>query len=79
MNLHEWTITPEEQEQLDWCYAALDEEQRVQCEEEAMELAGAELNQDNQDQAAKLLVRLYTRLIIRDVRAERDRGARRQS
>jgi len=76
MNPHEWTITAEEQEQLDWCYAVLDEEQRVQCEEEAMEFAGAELNQD---EAGELLVRLYTRLIIRDVRARRDSGARRES
>jgi hypothetical protein len=35
MNPHEIKITPKESEALDWCYAALSEEQIVQCEEEA--------------------------------------------
>lgn len=76
MNLHDIKITPEESNVLDWCHAALNEEQRVQCEEEAMEFAAAELNQDK---AAELLVRLYTRLIVRDIRAKQSRRARRKS
>jgi hypothetical protein len=47
----------------------LNEEQRAQCEEEAMEFEVAELHQN---EAGELLVQLYTRLIVRTVRAERN-------
>jgi hypothetical protein len=71
MNPHEINLTPEEQEQLNWCRTVLTEEQIVQCEEEAAEVAGAELHQD---EAAELLVRLYARMIVRNVRAEHNGG-----
>jgi hypothetical protein len=71
MSQHEITITPEQQEQIDWCFAVLTEEQIVECEEEAAEIAGAELHQD---EAAELLVKLYARMIVRNVRAERNGG-----
>jgi len=73
MNPHEMKVTPEEQNQLDWCLAVLTEEQIVDCEEEAAEIAGAELHQH---EAAELLVRLYARMIVRNVRAEREGGER---
>ena len=43
MNPHEMKITQEEEEQIDWCFMALTEEQILDCEEEAAEIAGAEL------------------------------------
>ena len=73
MNPYEMKLTTKEHEQLDWCYAALTEEQIVQCEEEAAEIAGAELHQD---EAAELLVKLYARMIVRNVRAQRNGGGR---
>jgi hypothetical protein len=72
MNLHKMKATLEESTILDWRYAPLSEEQCVQCEEEAMERAGAELNQD---EAAELLARMYTRMIVRNVRAECNQGS----
>lgn len=71
MNPHEMKITPGEQEQLDWCFAALTEEQIADCQEEAAEIAGAELHQE---EAAELLVKLYARMIVRSVRAEQTGG-----
>jgi hypothetical protein len=71
MNSHETNFTPEEQEQLDWCRTVLTEEQIVECEEEAAEIAGAELHQN---EAAELLVKLYARMIVRNVRAEHSGG-----
>jgi hypothetical protein len=71
MNPHEMKITAREQEQIDWCFAVLTEEQIVECEEEAAEVAGAELHQE---EAAELLVKLYARLVVRNVRAERTGG-----
>jgi hypothetical protein len=73
MNPHEMKITPEEQEQLDWCYTALTEEQIAECEEEAAEIAGAELHQQ---EAAELLVKLLERMIVRNVRAANSGGAK---
>jgi hypothetical protein len=73
MNPPEMKITLEESETLDWCYAALTEEQIVECEEEAAEIAGAELHQD---EAAELLVNLYARMIVRNVRAAHNGGAK---
>jgi hypothetical protein len=70
MNMHQIDMTPEESETMEWCFAGLTEEQIEDCFTEAAEIAGAELNQD---EAAELLVRLYTRLIIRKIRAERER------
>jgi hypothetical protein len=51
------------------CFAALTEEQIVECEEEAAEIAGAEVRQE---EAAELLVKLYARMIVRNIRAERN-------
>jgi hypothetical protein len=76
MKPHATKLRPEESETLDWCYTALTEEQIVQCEEEAAEIAGAELHQD---EAAELLVRLYARMIVRNIRAERRDDERRES
>jgi hypothetical protein len=73
MNPQEMKLTPEEQEQLDWCFAALTEEQVADCQEEAVEIAGAELHQD---EAAELLVKLYARMIVRNVRAENNGGGK---
>jgi hypothetical protein len=73
MNPYEMKITLQEQDQLDWCYAALTEEQIVACEEEAAEIAGSELHQD---EAAELLVKLYARMIVRNVRAANSGGGK---
>lgn len=51
--------------QLEWCYSCLTDEQIADCEAEAMEVAGAELHQQ---EAAELLVRLYARMILRNVK-----------
>lgn len=71
MNPHEIKITQEEREQIDWCVAALTEEQIYDCQLDAEEIAGAELHQY---EAAELLVKLYARMIVRNVRAERNGG-----
>jgi hypothetical protein len=76
MNSQEIKITPEEQEQLDWCFAALTEEQIADCQEEAAETAGTELHQD---EAAELLVKLYARIMIRNVQERRNGGMRANS
>lgn len=67
MDLHDMKITPEERNLLDWCFANLDEEQRVDCEDEAMELATQEINAP---EAADLLVRLYHKIVVRNFREE---------
>ena len=69
-------MTPEESETMKWCCAALTEEQIEDCYGEAAEIAGAELNQG---EAAELLVRLFARMMIRNIRAERDSGVQRES
>ena len=66
-------MTAKESKMLDWCYAGLTEEQIVDCEEEAAAIAGVELHQE---EAAELLVRLYARMIVRNVRAEQTALAR---
>ncbi len=71
MNPHNPKMTPEEREQIDWCCTVLTEEQIVECEEEAAEIAGAELHQQ---EAAELLVKILARRIVRNVRAERNGG-----
>jgi hypothetical protein len=72
MNPHNLKITPEE-ETLDWCCTVLTEEQIVECEEEAAEIAGAELHQQ---EAAELLVKILARRIVRNVRAEHSGGGK---
>lgn len=69
MSTPKFATTPEEQKQLDWCYLALTEEQIAACQEEAEELAGAELHQD---EAAARLIPLLAKIITRNVRAEKD-------
>jgi hypothetical protein len=56
-------ITSEESETLDSCYAALTEEQIVECEEEANEIAGAVLGAPK---AADDLVRTLVAIIVRN-------------
>jgi hypothetical protein len=73
MDRYNMKFTPEEQETFDWCRLALTEEQIVDCEEQASELAGAELHQE---EAAELFVKLLAKVIIRNVRAEQA-GSRR--
>lgn len=65
--------TRSEEEMLDWCCTVLTEEQIVDCEEEAAEIAHAELHQH---EAAELLVKIFARRIIRSVRAERNGGGK---
>jgi hypothetical protein len=72
-NTADRSLTTEEQNLLDWCCAALTEEQIAECQEEAAEIAGAQLYEH---EAAELLVGLFERIIIRNVRAERHGGVR---
>jgi DNA-binding transcriptional regulator YbjK len=71
MNPNGLKITPEEQEQLDWCFSILTDEQIYDCQLESEEIAGVELHQG---EAAELLVKLYARMIVRNVTAERNQG-----
>jgi hypothetical protein len=71
MNSRPLQITASEQDALGWCYLALTEEQILECEEEADEIAGIELHQA---EAAELLVRTLARIRIRNVRAEMNRA-----
>ena len=59
-------FTPREQEQLDRCYAILEDEQAVQCEEEALQIA---MRESYQEDAAELMVTTLVRAIVRSVRA----------
>ena len=65
--------TTAEDDALQWCCLALTEEQVDQCEEEALQIAGVELNEDV---AAELLVRTLALIVIRNLRAERAGGVR---
>jgi hypothetical protein len=65
-----WELTADEAEQLDWCYASLSEEQAAEIEEEAIEIAAAEINAP---EAAKKLLPLLVKLMIRTARTERYR------
>jgi hypothetical protein len=66
-------ITPEDQKQLDWCCSILTDEQIYDCQLEAEEIAGVELHQDA---AAELLVKLFARTIVRNVRAVLNGGGK---
>ena len=72
MNLEHMNLTPEEQTTFDWCCSALNEEQIADCHDEAAELAGAELHEQ---QAADLLVPLLKKIMIGNVRRELYGGA----
>ena len=67
LNAEAVEVTPNEAELMEWCHAILTEEQIADCQDEAMELAGAELHQQ---EAAELLVRLYARMMVRNVRGQ---------
>ncbi|MCZ2154053.1 MAG: helix-turn-helix domain-containing protein [Bryobacterales bacterium] len=67
MDHNEMNMTPEDQETFDWCCAVLNEEQFADCEDEAAELAGAEIHQQ---EAANLLVPLLKRLMVQNVGRE---------
>ena len=71
MRPHNFKITPDEQETLDWCRMVLTEEQLAECVEQAEEIAGIELHEQ---EAAELLVPLLAEIIIRNVRAEKAGG-----
>ncbi len=71
MHTNTLSTTGEEDDTLQWCCLALTDEQVDQCQEEALEIAGAELHEDA---AAELLVRTLARIVIRNVRAERSGG-----
>jgi hypothetical protein len=72
MNVNNLKMTADEERLLCWCYANLEDEQRADCEEEAFEIAAREINAG---EAADLLVRLYAKIIVRNVRAQLDGGA----
>jgi hypothetical protein len=71
MDRNKMTVTPEEQKALDWCYQVLSEEQIAECHDEAEEIAGSEVNAE---EAADLLVRTATEIIVRNAQAERARA-----
>ena len=71
MDTHALNMTPEEADALDWCRLALSEEQTVDCEEGAAEIAGAEVHEED---ATELMVRTLARVLIRNVRAEMGDG-----
>ena len=62
------SFTPQEQERLDRCHAILEDEQAVQCEEEALQIAMREAYQED---AAELMVKTLVRAIVRSVRESR--------
>ena len=72
MNVNNLKMTADEERLLCWCYANLEDEERSDCEEEAFEIAAREINAG---EAADLLVRLYAKIIVRNVRAQLDGGA----
>lgn len=67
MNFDDLKTTADEEDLLSWCYANLEDEQRAECEEEAFEIAAREINAAK---AADLLVRLYAKIMVRNVRAQ---------
>jgi hypothetical protein len=69
MNINDLKMTADEERLMCWCYANLEDEQRADCEDEAFEIAAREINAG---EAADLLVRLYARIIVRNVRAQLD-------
>jgi hypothetical protein len=67
METNEFGVSREEQEQLDDCLSHLTEEQIVQCDNEAQEIAIAVINEEI---AGSLLVPLLVKLKLRQMRAE---------
>ncbi len=67
MRSQEPILTLEEQNLLDWCYSMLDEENVVEAEAEAAEIAAREANAPH---AYELLVRLLSKALVHQFRAE---------
>ncbi len=65
MDLHKMELSVEEQETLEWCYAALTDEQAAEIEEEAMAFAAAEIYAP---EAAEKLLPLLVEIIVRNAR-----------
>ena len=68
MDIHNVKFTAQEQNQIERCYSILDEEQILQCEEEAIEIA---MRESQQEDAAELLVSTWVRAILRNSRSRR--------
>jgi hypothetical protein len=66
-----YTLTPEEQAKLEWCYSLLSEEQIADCYDRASEFAVPE---SQQAEAAEFLEGLIAMLIINNLRADFKRG-----
>lgn len=63
VDLHNLKMTDEEVRQLEWCHANLDEEQIVEVEEEALEIA---LREINAPVAAERLLELLVTVLVRN-------------
>ena len=63
VDLHNLKMTDEEQGMFDWCRANLDEEQIVEVEEEALEIAMREINAPV---AAERLLELLVTVLVRN-------------
>ena len=61
-------MTDEEEQLYDWCHANLEEEQVVEVEEEALEIAMREINAP---EAAEQLLELLVNVIVRNAEARR--------
>jgi hypothetical protein len=64
IDLHNLKMTDEELRQLEWCRANLDEENIVEVEEEALEIAAREINAPI---AAERLRELLVTVLVRNV------------
>ena len=63
VDLHNLKMTDEEQSMFDWCRANLDEEQIVEVEDEALEIA---LREINAPVAAERLLELLVTVLVRN-------------
>lgn len=61
-------MTDEEEQLYEWCHANLEEEQVVEVEEEALEIAMREINAP---EAAEKLLELLVSVIVRNAEARR--------
>jgi hypothetical protein len=70
IDLKDLIMTDEEEQQLAWCYANLEDIQIAEIEEEALELAMREINAP---EAAEKLLELLVKVLVRNAE-ERRRG-----
>ena len=67
VDLHNLKMTDEEVRRLEWCRANLEEEQIVEVEEEALEIAAKEINAPI---AAERLLELLVSVVVRNAKEQ---------